>query len=295
MVGDGSYLMMNSEIATSVMLGLKLTIVLLDNGGFGCINRLQQATGGAAFNNLVAARRRSSRPCRKPRRDGRERRRPGGTGSSRAPRAHRAAHHGHRRSTTDPAISTAGRRALVGCRRARSVDAAEVQRGTRRLRNSDRGAGMARMTVRLGTNPIGWSNDDLRELGGATPLETCLAEARQAGFAGIELGHKFPREPDGVAARCWQRHGLALVSGWYSASLLQRDGRRRIARHAPASVDCCADLGLQRADPRRDLQRDPWRPDRAVVRAARCWPMRDWHQFAARLTDARRRWRADRD
>ena len=47
MVGDGSYLMMNSEIATSVMLGLKLTIVLLDNRGFGCINRLQQATGGA--------------------------------------------------------------------------------------------------------------------------------------------------------------------------------------------------------------------------------------------------------
>jgi 3D-(3,5/4)-trihydroxycyclohexane-1,2-dione acylhydrolase (decyclizing) len=53
MVGDGSYLMMNSEIATSVAMGLKLTIVLLDNGGFGCISRLQQATGGAAFNNLV--------------------------------------------------------------------------------------------------------------------------------------------------------------------------------------------------------------------------------------------------
>ena len=54
MVGDGSYLMMNSEIATSVMLGLKLTIVVLDNGGFGCIDRLQRATGGATFNNLLA-------------------------------------------------------------------------------------------------------------------------------------------------------------------------------------------------------------------------------------------------
>ena len=52
MLGDGSYLMMNSEIATSVMLGLKLIIVVLDNGGFGCINRLQAATGGASFNNL---------------------------------------------------------------------------------------------------------------------------------------------------------------------------------------------------------------------------------------------------
>lgn len=53
MLGDGSYLMMNSEIATSVMLGLKLTIVLLDNRGFGCINRLQNATGGMSFNNLL--------------------------------------------------------------------------------------------------------------------------------------------------------------------------------------------------------------------------------------------------
>ena len=53
MLGDGSYMMMNSEIATSVMLGLKLTIVVLDNRGFGCINRLQMATGGANFNNLL--------------------------------------------------------------------------------------------------------------------------------------------------------------------------------------------------------------------------------------------------
>jgi 3D-(3,5/4)-trihydroxycyclohexane-1,2-dione acylhydrolase (decyclizing) len=53
MVGDGSYMMMNSELATSVMLGRKLVVVLLDNRGFGCINRLQLATGGASFNNLL--------------------------------------------------------------------------------------------------------------------------------------------------------------------------------------------------------------------------------------------------
>jgi len=52
--GDGSYLMLNSEIATSVMLGQKLVVVVLDNRGFGCINRLQQACGGAPFNNLLA-------------------------------------------------------------------------------------------------------------------------------------------------------------------------------------------------------------------------------------------------
>jgi 3D-(3,5/4)-trihydroxycyclohexane-1,2-dione acylhydrolase (decyclizing) len=55
LVGDGSYLMMNSEIATAVALGAKLTIVVLDNRGFGCINRLQLATGGEPFNNLLPA------------------------------------------------------------------------------------------------------------------------------------------------------------------------------------------------------------------------------------------------
>ncbi|WP_414449609.1 3D-(3,5/4)-trihydroxycyclohexane-1,2-dione acylhydrolase (decyclizing) [Burkholderia sp. 22PA0099] len=52
-VGDGSYLMMNSEIATSVMLGARLIVVVLDNRGYGCINRLQQACGGAPFNNMI--------------------------------------------------------------------------------------------------------------------------------------------------------------------------------------------------------------------------------------------------
>ena len=52
-VGDGSYLMMNSEIASSIMLGVKLIIVVNDNRGFGCINRLQRATGGESFNNLL--------------------------------------------------------------------------------------------------------------------------------------------------------------------------------------------------------------------------------------------------
>lgn len=54
MVGDGSYLMLNSELHTSVMLGRKLVVTVLDNSGYGCINRLQQACGGAPFNNLIA-------------------------------------------------------------------------------------------------------------------------------------------------------------------------------------------------------------------------------------------------
>jgi 3D-(3,5/4)-trihydroxycyclohexane-1,2-dione acylhydrolase (decyclizing) len=53
MVGDGSYLMLNNEITTSIMLDKKLIIVLLDNRGYGCINRLQQGCGGAPFNNML--------------------------------------------------------------------------------------------------------------------------------------------------------------------------------------------------------------------------------------------------
>jgi len=53
MVGDGSYMMANSELATAVMMGIGFTVVLTDNRGYGCINRLQQGTGGAPFNNML--------------------------------------------------------------------------------------------------------------------------------------------------------------------------------------------------------------------------------------------------
>lgn len=88
------------------------------------------------------------------------------------------------------------------------------------------------MTVRLGVNPIAWSNDDMTELGGDTPLETCLAEGRQAGFAGFELGNKFPRDPDTLRP-ILERHGLDLVSGWYSAGLLTRSVAEEIAAVQP--------------------------------------------------------------
>ena len=88
------------------------------------------------------------------------------------------------------------------------------------------------MTVRFGTNPIAWSNDDLRELGGATPLETCLSEAASAGYSGIELGHKFPREA-ATLRPILDRHGLALVSGWYSSALLERDAEAEMIALRP--------------------------------------------------------------
>ena len=77
------------------------------------------------------------------------------------------------------------------------------------------------MTVRIGINPLSWSNDDMPDLGGDTPLSQCLAEGAQAGYAGFELGNKFPREAS-VLRPLLDEHDLCLVSGWYSARLLER-------------------------------------------------------------------------
>lgn len=88
------------------------------------------------------------------------------------------------------------------------------------------------MSIQIGTNPIAWSNDDLPELGGDTPLETCLAEAREAGFTGIELGNKFPRDPVALQA-VLGRHGLGLVSGWYGAALRHRGAAAEIEAMRP--------------------------------------------------------------
>lgn len=82
--------------------------------------------------------------------------------------------------------------------------------------------------VSIGVNPIGWSNDDLPGVGGDIGLETCLRETAAAGFAGIELGGKFPRDA-GRLASVLERHGLSLVSGWYGGHLLLRNARDEAA------------------------------------------------------------------
>lgn len=88
------------------------------------------------------------------------------------------------------------------------------------------------MAIRIGANPIGWSNDDMQELGGETPLAVCLAEAKEAGFVGMELGHKFPREAAALKAAL-APFGMACISGWYSAALLERDADAEMAHLRP--------------------------------------------------------------
>ncbi|WP_416777693.1 myo-inosose-2 dehydratase [Xenorhabdus budapestensis] len=88
------------------------------------------------------------------------------------------------------------------------------------------------MTVQLGINPLTWTNDDLPSLGAETPLETCLAEGRQARFAGFELGNKFPRQSH-ILGPILASHDLQLVSGWYSGNLLTRSVAEEIMAVQP--------------------------------------------------------------
>jgi inosose dehydratase len=91
---------------------------------------------------------------------------------------------------------------------------------------------MSAFDVKIGINPISWTNDDLPWLGGETPLEVALSEGKAIGYQGFELGNKFPRESAALRA-VLAKHGLALVSGWYSAQLAQRSVEEEIAAVGP--------------------------------------------------------------
>ena len=77
------------------------------------------------------------------------------------------------------------------------------------------------MKVKIGAQPIIWSNDDFHELGGQTSLETCLREMREAGYEGTELGHKFPKDAVKLK-KILDPIGLQLISGWHSSYILSR-------------------------------------------------------------------------
>ena len=80
------------------------------------------------------------------------------------------------------------------------------------------------MKIKLGIAPIAWSNDDMPELGGDTPIEKCLDDANASGFTGIELGGKFPRNP-GIIKFLLEKFTLKMPGGWYGSLLRQRTAK----------------------------------------------------------------------
>lgn len=83
--------------------------------------------------------------------------------------------------------------------------------------------------VRIGINPLSWMNDDLPALGGETALETALAEGKEIGYEGFELGNKFPKEGPALKAKL-DAFGLACVSGWYSGFLAEDSVEAEVER-----------------------------------------------------------------
>lgn len=138
------------------------------------------------------------------------------------------------------------------------------------------------MSIRFGVSPIAWINDDLPELGGDTPLERVLAEAREIGYAGIELGGKFPRDSQTLRALL-ERFELDLVGGWYSSSLLTRTAREEIAA-LQAHLGLLQALGCRvfiLAETSNAIHGDRARPLAATPRLDRA----AWAHFGAKLTE----------
>ncbi|GAB1583199.1 myo-inosose-2 dehydratase [Phyllobacterium phragmitis] len=144
--------------------------------------------------------------------------------------------------------------------------------------------------IRIGANPIGWSNDDMLEIGGHIPLEQCLTEARAAGFEGMELGNKFPREAAKLKP-ILDAHGLALVGGWYSTELLIRDVAEEM-KHARPHIDLLKAMGCRvfiAAETSNAIH-----SDKALPLSAR--PILEktaWKEFGARYTEFAERLREE--
>ncbi|MEO4001068.1 myo-inosose-2 dehydratase [Mesorhizobium sp. CAU 1732] len=136
--------------------------------------------------------------------------------------------------------------------------------------------------IRIGANPIGWSNDDMVEIGGNITLEQCLSEAKTAGFDGMELGNKFPRRAADLRP-ILDGHGLSLVGGWYSTELLRHDAKTELDA-ARAHAELLRDMGCTvfiAAETSNAIH-----SDRSIPLSARPVLSRsDWTEFARRYTD----------
>jgi inosose dehydratase len=135
--------------------------------------------------------------------------------------------------------------------------------------------------VKIGINPISWSNDDLPSLGGETPLEVALSEGHAIGYQGFELGNKFPRESTALR-NVLSKHGQELVSGWYSGRLAKRSVEEEIAAAGP-HLQLLADNGARvmvYGEVADSIQGAP----EPLYKRPRFLRPQDWQLYANRLT-----------
>jgi myo-inosose-2 dehydratase len=136
--------------------------------------------------------------------------------------------------------------------------------------------------IRIGANPIGWTNDDLQQIGGDTPLETCLAEAREAGVVGMEKGHKMPTDGAALKAKLAE-FGHVFVGGWYSTELLKRSVAEEVEA-AKAHVAMTKGAGANviiLAETSNAIHGDRAKPLSQRPRLSKA----EWSSFGAKLTE----------
>ncbi len=136
--------------------------------------------------------------------------------------------------------------------------------------------------IRIAANPIGWSNDDLQDIGGDTPLETCLAEAREAGVVGMEKGHKMPGEGAALKAKLAE-FGMVFVGGWYSTELLRRSVAEEVEAtkaHVAMTKGAAADIIIL-AETSNAIHGDRAKPLSQRPRLTKA----EWIAFGAKLTE----------
>lgn len=143
--------------------------------------------------------------------------------------------------------------------------------------------------VRLAVSPLSWANDVLPELGADIPLETCLTDAAETGYEGVELGRKFPREAATLGPLLAAR-GLALASGWHSGQLAERGVEEEVAAVA-AHADLLRALGSTVMVYGEVAMMAPGASLDVPMSARRVMPAGDVAAYAARLTEFARRLR----
>ena len=89
--------------------------------------------------------------------------------------------------------------------------------------------------VRLGIAPIGWTNDDMPDLGAENTFEQCVSEMALAGFTGCEVGNKYPKDT-AVLKKALDLRGMQICNQWFSSFLLtkpfeevEKDARAQLA------------------------------------------------------------------
>jgi inosose dehydratase len=137
------------------------------------------------------------------------------------------------------------------------------------------------MSIRIGINPITWTNDDDPRLGGDTPLEVCLAETRQAGYHGTECGGKFPRDSKTLSA-VLDKYKLDLISGWYDGRMAEREVDEEFAAVLP-HLTLLRDCGAKKvvyADTSLGRHGAIWQP----ISQRPQLPTGDWISYGKKLT-----------